>query len=180
MRYTRTLTVTGTVTGTDNRGVPIVLERRNFPFDGGFRAFGNQSLTDSAGVVRFHVPPFTLASEFRLVAPSRGSLTSNVVTVQVRAFVKLRARRLRGGRVRLFGTVAPAAAAGLVSIQRRTTNDRYAAVRRVRLRHTEGVGRFSAILRARSRATTYRAATRLTVGALVDGRSPIIRLRGGR
>jgi len=179
VRYTRTLTVTGTVTGTDNRGVPIVLERRNFPFDGGFRAFGNQSL-NIAGVVRFLVPPFTLASELRLVAPSRGSLTSNVVTVPVRAFVKLRARRLRGGRVRLFGTVAPAAAAGLVSIQRRTTNDRYAAVRRVRLRHTEGVGRFSAIISARSRATTYRAATRLTVGALVDGRSPIIRLRGGR
>ncbi len=180
VRYTRTLTVTGTVTGTDLRGVPITLQRRSSPFDAGFRSFGGQLLTDGAGVVRFLVPPFTLASQFRLVAPSRGGLTSNVATVQVRALVKLRAQRLRGGRVRLFGTVAPANAAGLVSIQRRTTDGRYAAVRRVRLRHAEGGRRFSAILRARSRTTTYRAATRLTGGALVDGRSPIIRFRGGR
>ena len=179
VRYTRTLTLTGTVTGTDRRGVPITLERRSFPFDAGFHAFGSQLLTDSAGVVRFLVPPFTLTSQFRLVAPSRGGLTSNVATVRVRPLVKLRARRLRGGRVRLFGTVAPVSAAGRVSIQRRGANGRYAAVRRVRLRHSEGVGRFSAILRTRSQRTTYRAATRLTGGALIDGRSPIIRLRGG-
>ena len=180
VRYTRSLTVTGAVSGTDRRGVPITLERRSFPFDTGFRTFGNPLLTDGEGIVRFLVPPFTLSSEFRLVAPSRGGLTSNVVTAQVRALVELRTRRLRGGRVRLFGTVSPANAAGRVSIQRRGANGRYAAVRRVRLRRSKGAGRFSAVLRARSRRTTYRAATRLTGGALVNGRSPIIRLRGRR
>lgn len=180
VRYTRTLTVTGTVTGSDNRGVPIRLERRNFPFVAGFVAFGNQQLTDGSGIVRFSVPPFTLASQFRLVAPTRGALTSNVATVQVRAYVRLRARRISGGRVRLSGTVAPANASGRVSIQRRTATGRYALVRRVTLRRTRGVGRFSVTLRARAQTTTYRAATRLGGDALTDGRSATLRLRGRR
>lgn len=180
VRYSRTLTVMGTVTGTDKRGVPVQLQRRNFPFDAGFTPSGNQQLTDGNGVVRFLVPPFTLASQFRLVAPSRGNLTSNVATVQVRALVRLRIKRLRGGRLRLSGTVAPANARGLVSIQRRGSTGRYAAVKRVALRQTKGVGRFTAVVRTRKEPSIYRAATRLTGGALVDGRSPIIRVRGGR
>jgi len=53
-------------------------------------------------------------------------------------------------------------------------------LRRVTARRSGGASRFSTVLLARSRTTTYRAATRLTGGTLLDGRSPIIRLRGGR
>ena len=180
VRYTRTLTVTGTVTGTDNRGVPITLQRRNFPFDTDFRTFGVAQQTDSSGVVRFLVPPFTLASQFRLISPERGNLTSNVATVAVRASVTLRARRLSGGRVRFFGAVTPGNAAGTVSVQRRTADGRYIPVRRVRLRTAGGVARFSVTTLRRGATTTYRAATRLSVPSLVDGRSPVIRLTGRR
>ncbi len=176
VRYTRTLTITGTVTGTDRRGVPVTLERRNFPFDAGFTAFGAQLLTDSSGVMRFLVPPFTLGSQFRLVAPSRGGLTSNVTTVGVRALVTLRARRLRGGRVRLSGSVAPENAAGLVSIQLRGSTGRYATVRRTALRRAgSGASPWSCARAAPPRPTGRRPASpvgRSSTGAAPPSASP--------
>ena len=175
--YTRILTVTGRLEGTGASGVSIALERRNFPFDVGFRAFGTPQRTDAAGAVRFTVPPFTLASQFRLVAPGR-SVASNVATVQVRAFVRLRAVPLRRGRVRLSGSVAPDTATGSVAIQRRATDGRYILVRRLSLRPGAGVARFATVLRRRGVMTRYRAATRLRSGALSDGRSSVIRLAG--
>ncbi len=180
VRYSRPLVITGTVTGTDRNRVPVQLERRNFPFATGFTAVGNQLLTDANGLVTFPIAPFTLATQFRLLAPSRGGLASNVAGVRVRALVRLRVRRLSGGRLRLSGTVAPANARGRVSIQRRGSSGRYAAVKRVTLRSTKGVARFTTVVRTRATPSVYRAATRLSGGELVDGRSPIIRVRGGR
>jgi hypothetical protein len=116
--------------------------------------------------VRILVPPFTLASQLRLAAPSRGGLASNGVTVRVRALARLRARRLR--RLRLFGTVSPANAAGphLDPAARGQRPLRAAAARRP-----------AALALARSDVPRRDA---LTGGALTEARSPIIRLRGGR
>lgn len=176
VRYGRTLTITGTVTGSGVGNVPVTLERRNFPFEVGFTPFGAQQRTSSSGVVTFAVPPFTLASQFRLVAPTRGGVVSNVAEVQVRAAVILRVRRISRGRLRLTGTVTPANAAGRVSLQRKGADGRYVLLKRVRLVQAGGVRRFKATLRQRRTTTTYRAATRLTGVGVLDGRSSTIRL----
>lgn len=170
VRYGGAVTITGTVSGTDRSGVPIVLERRNFPFDTGFRPSGTQQSTDASGVVRFVLPPFTLGSQFRLSAPGR-SVVSAPVTVAVRALVRLRVQRLRGGRLRLSGTVSPGAATGTASIQRRGDDGRYRTVRRATLRPGRAVSRFAVLLLSRRTVTTYRVVTHLAGGALSDGRS---------
>ncbi len=180
VRYGTTLTVTGTVSGSDHAGVAVALERRSFPFGTGFSAVGGLQLTNAAGVVAFLVPPFTLSSQFRLSLPTRGGVTSNVASVPVRAALTLRARRLRGGRLQLRGTVAPAGARGLVSLQRRGADGRYRTVKRAALRRAGGSGvrRYAVVVRARSALTRYRTVTRLRGGALRDAHSAIVRVHG--
>ena len=170
LRYGSALTLTGTATGTDRRGIPITLERRGFPFTAGFRPFGAQQLTDAAGLVRFAVPPFSAGSQFRLTAPGRG-LQSAPVTVEVVATVRLRLQRLSRGRLRLRGIVAPGGATGTGSLQRLGADGRWRTVRRTALVVGRDLSRCSFVLRERSTPTSYRLTTRLTGGALGNGRS---------
>lgn len=171
--YGRTLTIEGRYTGSGTAGRAITLQSNPFPFTRGFRRVGSEHLTDAGGVVRFTIAPFAAATRFRLVG---AGVTSAVLTVEVRPRIALRARRLKGRRVRVSGTVVPAEASGVVSIQRKTTSGRWVLLRRVALQPRSGGARYAATLRYRPRLT-LRAVVRSQNGPLLGATSRVRRVR---
>jgi len=168
------LTISGLLAGSAIANRAITLQSNPFPFTRGFRNVGSPRVTDSAGAVRFLVAPFKAATQFRL---STSGARSAVVTVEVRPRVRLRVRRLRGGRVRASGLVFPSSASGRVSIQRRTADGGFVPVRRVTLvARRSGGARYRATLRFRPGLVLRAVYRGGDGGPLLSGRSAVKRV----
>jgi hypothetical protein len=117
-----TVTVQGTLSGTDNAGRAVVLQANAFPFTAGFQNFGNPQLTSSTGGFSFAVLGLTLSTEFRVATtatkpPLISPIAGESVAVRVSSHV---ARTRRRGFARIYGTVTPAVSAqiGVLRIAR--------------------------------------------------------------
>jgi hypothetical protein len=120
-----TVTVQGTLSGTDNANRPVMLEENPFPFPpaGPFVAVPavNVQNTLSNGAFTFTVPALGASTQFRVVTttspPVISPVAAETVSVKVSSHI---AKTKKHGFVRVFGTVTPAengAQIGILRIQ---------------------------------------------------------------
>jgi hypothetical protein len=116
-----TVTIQGTLSGTENVSRKVVLEARSWPFTASFAPLPNinAELTTSTGGFIFTVPGLGAATEFRVVTATNPPVISAVagegVVVRVISHI---ARTHRRGFVRFYGTVTPAVDGAQVGIMR--------------------------------------------------------------
>lgn len=161
------LTIQGTLSGTGNGGVPVVLQANPFPFTQGFANVGNTELTAATGSFSFPITGLTVATQFRVVTATKVPVISPVaiegVAVRVSAHIG-RDRRHRRHHVRIYGTVTPAVDGMEVAIMR-ITGGRNVLVAGTTLHHLSTTSsRFSRVVRVRRHAI-YRVFVKVTNGA---------------
>jgi hypothetical protein len=114
--------VLGRVSGTGVNGIPVGLERQDFPFGGPFSTVGAPAAirADRLGRFRFFVPSLFSATRLQAVTRTAVVATSPPVTAQVALRVGAATRRATRRAVRIRGSVAPAAPRGRAVLQRLT------------------------------------------------------------
>ncbi len=174
-----TLTVQGTLSGTGNAGVPVVLQSNPFPYTQGFVTVGNPELTTATGGFSFPVLGLTEATQFRVLTNTKVPVVSPVATegVAVRVVAHVgHARHHRRHYVRIYGTVSPAVDGMEVGIMR-ITGGRNVLVAGTTLHHdTATTSRFSRVIRVK-RGAVYRVLVRVTNGAQVSNYSEPLFIR---
>ncbi len=160
-----TITVQGTLSGTENGNREVILQENQFPFTVGFQnAPLNPVLTTAAGGFTFLVPNVTVATQLRVVTatnpPVVSAIAAESVIVSVNAHVRSTGRRRFA---RIYGTVTPAENGMQVGF--------------LRIAHGRGVLAGGTVLRRRSatsssfsrvvpvKAGVYRVLVRITNGA---------------
>jgi hypothetical protein len=104
-----TLTVQGTLSGTENSNRAVVLQADTFPFTLGFQNLGNPELTNAAGGFSFPVIGLTQATGFRVVTTTNPPVISPFVGENVLVSVSAHVRGTgRPHHARFYGTVTPA------------------------------------------------------------------------
>jgi hypothetical protein len=136
VRWGEGVEVFGQVTGTGVNGVPVGLERQDFPFTGPFSSIGTPLpvRADRSGRFRMFVPSLFSTTRFRAVTRTDVGVISPVVTAPVAVRVGATVNRLSRRRVRVRGSVSPAAPSGRAILQRRTRRGGWAFVRGGRLK----------------------------------------------
>jgi hypothetical protein len=177
--YGGTVTIQGTLSGTGNGGVPVVLQANPFPYTQGFANAGNPELTTAAGGFSFPVLGLTEATQFRVVTTTRVPVVSPVaiegVAVRVVAHVG-RAHRRGRHHVRIYGTVSPAVDGAEVAVMR-ITGGRNQLVAGTTLHHDNATSsRFSCVTRVK-RGAVYRVLVRVTNGAQTSNYSEPLFIR---
>lgn len=173
------LTIQGTLSGTGNGGIPVVLQANPFPFTQGFATVGNAELTAATGGFSFPFVGLTVATQFRVVTATKVPVISPVATegvaVRVDAHVG-RAHRHRRHHVRIYGTVTPAVDGMEVAIMR-ITGGRNVLVAGTTLHHLSATSsRFSRVVRVRRHAI-YRVFVKVTNGAQTSNYSQPLFIR---
>lgn len=169
--YSKTVFISGALTGPDIAGKRVALESKPFPFTGPFQQIGTTVLTSSAGAYGFVWPP-QITMQLRVVNQSKPSVRSPVFIASVALATTLRVKRLRRGRNRILfrGHVTPTRVGNPVLIQRRTRRGwKTVAFTLTRARKGPFSG-FSRRIRLR-RSGRYRALVKTTGGDFVDGTS---------
>jgi hypothetical protein len=162
-----TVTVQGTLSGTENAGRVVTLQGNAFPFTAGFAPVGNPEVTTATGGFSFPVLGLAVNTLFRVVTSTNPPVVSPVagesVAVRVSSHV---ARTRRRGFARIFGTVVPAETGMQVGM--------------LRIEHGRGVLVGGTVLRPRDansssfsrvvrvRRGVYRVLVRVTTGAQVS------------
>ena len=104
-----TVTVQGTLSGTDNANRTVVLQANAFPFTAGFQSVGNPELTSATGEFKFVALGLGASTQYRVFTPSSTAVVSPVAGVNVAVRVSSHvARTKRRGFARIYGTVTPA------------------------------------------------------------------------
>jgi hypothetical protein len=174
--------VFGHVSGTGVRGMPVGLERQDFPFAGPFSSLGTPLpvRTDRLGRFRMFVPALYSTTRLRAVTRTAVAVASPAVTAYVALRVGAGVRRLSRTRVRLRGSVTPAAPDGRAVLQRRNARGGWSFVRATGLRRLRGDRSRYTFKVTRSR-TTRRYRVRVIArdgGAHVPGDSRTLVVRG--
>jgi hypothetical protein len=176
----------GRVSGTGVAGIPVAFERQDFPFAGPFSSIGTPApvRADRFGRFRAYVPALFSATRFRAVTRTDVVAISPSVTANVWLRVGAAVRRLSRKRVRIRGTVSPAAPNGRAALQRRTRLGGWAFVRGGDLRAL-GASRSRYSFKVAKRRTAARYRVRVIArdgGAHVPGVSRTVRVgaRPGR
>jgi len=132
--------VFGRVSGTGVNGIPVALERQDFPFLGPFSSFGAPApvRADRFGRFRFFVPSLFSATRLQALTRTAVVATSPAVTANVALRVGAATRRASRRAVRITGSVRPAAPAGRAVLQRRTASGGWSFVRGAALRALGG------------------------------------------
>jgi hypothetical protein len=169
------VTISGRVAGGGTAGITVALERHPFPFSPPPFVAGEQR-ADRDGSFRFVAGPLFGATRFRVVTRNRLPVASPVFTVRNRVRVGLIARRLRGRRLRLYGSISPQAAPSWrVTLQKQSPTGRWVRLKRLRPRPLRGGRsryRTVAFLRRQGRPAAYRVVvTPRDAGAHVRGYS---------
>ncbi len=177
--YGGTVTIQGTLSGTGNAGVPVVLQANPFPYTQGFASVGNPELTSATGGFSFPFLGLTEATQFRVLTSTKVPVVSPVaiegVAVSVVAHVG-RAHRHRRHDVRIYGTVSPAVDGAEVAIMR-ITGGANQLVAGTTLHHDSATtSRFSCVVRVHRRAV-YRVLVRVTNGAQTSNYSEPLFIR---
>jgi hypothetical protein len=115
--------VFGEVTGTGVGGLPVGLERQDFPFGGPFSSIGTPLpvRTDRSGRFRMFLPALFSTTRLRAVTRTQVAVISPVVTAPVAVRVGAAVRRRGPKRVRIRGSVRPAVPNGRAILQRRNS-----------------------------------------------------------
>jgi hypothetical protein len=165
------LELTGTLSGTGNAGVAVVLQANPFPYTHGFHDVTSPVLTDTTGGFSLPVAGLLESTQLRAATAGKPTVYSPVVTelVTVRVTLHVRPARRRGY-VRLYGTVTPAEPGAGVAFER-FVHGRYVPVSGTTIGdHAGEVSRFARTVRLR-RSGLYRALVQVSSGAQVSGRS---------
>jgi hypothetical protein len=162
-----TVTIQGTLSGTNNGKREVVLQASQFPFQTGFLNIGNPVVTLPTGGFSFLVPGLGLNTQFRVVTTTNPPVVSPVavesVAVRVQSHV---ARTRRRHFARIYGTVSPAEDGMGVAILR-ITHGHGVLVKGTVLRHRDASSsQFSRIVPVHS--GVYRVLVRVTSGAQVS------------
>ncbi len=174
-----TATVQGTLSGTGNGNVAVVLQANPFPYTQGFVTVGNPELTTATGGFSFPFVGLTQATQFRVATVSTKPIVISPVAiesvaVQVQAHV---GRAHRRHHVRIYGTVTPAIDGMEVAIMRVLGGGRQRLVAgTILLHHSATSSRFSRVIRVRRRGL-YRVFVKVTNGAQVSNYSQPLFIR---
>jgi hypothetical protein len=116
-----TVTVQGTLSGTENANRAVVLQADQFPFTVGFQNLGNPELTSASGGFSFPVLGMAVTTQFRVVTTTSKPVVSAVAFENVAVQVASHVGHVRRPHfARIFGTVTPAADGQQVAILRIT------------------------------------------------------------
>jgi hypothetical protein len=174
--------VTGRVSGAGVNGIPVALERQDFPFTGAFSSFGVPAPVRAArdGRYRFETGPLFSTTRLRVLTRTQVVVISPEATASVALRVGLIASRAPRRRTRLRGTVTPAAPNGRASLQRLSASGRWLFQRRTALvPSTANRSAYAFILAPRRRSATYRVVVIADdAGAHVPGASRAVTVRG--
>jgi hypothetical protein len=165
-----TLTVQGTLSGTENGNRAVVLQTNEFPFAAGFQNVPNPELTTATGSFSFTIAALTQTTQYRVVTSTNPPVLSPVVVeaVAVRVDGHVGHSR-RSGFARIFGTVTPAEDGMQVGILR-IQHGRGVLVGGTTLRHhTASSSTFSRVVPVK--AGIYRVLVRVINGAQVSNYS---------
>jgi hypothetical protein len=130
-------TISGRVTGQGVAGTTVALERQDFPFAAPYRLVGTKRASRN-GSYSFSVGPLWALARLRVTTRTTIVAASPVIEVRNALRVGLRVSRSSGGRVRLQGSVSPAAPRGLASLQKRSPSGRWVTVRRAGVKPLRG------------------------------------------
>jgi hypothetical protein len=173
IRSGRPTTLWGALTGTGNAGRQVALQANPFPYTQGFVTVGNAQVTNAMGGFAFPIMSVPVNTQYRVLMPSRPEVASPIVVVGSKVRVTTRARA-RGGRLRLFGRISPAAPGSEIQVQRRRRG-RWVTVGRTFAR--AATGRFSRYAkRVRARRGRYRVFANVQ-GAHTGDTGRVVRVR---
>lgn len=169
--------VSGTLSGTGNAGMGIVVQANLFPYNHGFQDITAPVLTNAVGSFSLPIPHLLQSARLRAATvgtPTIPTIYSPAMTELVSVHVTLHVRpAARRGFVRLYGTVTPPKAGARVAFERRD-HGRYVVISGTLIRARPGGGsRFARTIRlARG---VYRALVQIKGGPQVSGRSlPVV------
>jgi hypothetical protein len=170
------LELSGTLSGTGNVGVEVVLQANPFPYTHGFHNVTSPEPTDAAGSFSFPIAGLLDSTQMRAATVGKPQIFSPVSTELVTVRVTLHVRPAkRRGFVHLYGNVTPAAPGAQVAFER-LVHGQYAPVSGTTIKTAGEVSRFARTMRLR-RDGLYRAFVLLPSGAQVSGRSRPIMIR---
>ena len=129
--YGEGIEVFGKVSGTGVNGIPVGLERQDFPYAFPFTATGTPLpvRANSNGEFRIFVPQLFAATRLRAVTRSGVVVMSPFVTANVALKVGIAARKLKRKRARLRGSITPTVPNGRAVLQRRNSRGGWTFVR---------------------------------------------------
>ena len=157
-------------------GTAVEVWENPYPYTGGYKNTGRAGVVDPQGNYTVTGVKPQMHTRYKVIARTNPPAESAEVFIQVRLRISLRvsdSTPRRGTRVRFFGTVSPAHAGKVVSIQRRRRDGKYVTVARTTTSSTSTDSR-----RVRVRSTgTYRAIVTAADQDHLDGTSRTRRLR---
>jgi hypothetical protein len=175
--YGGAVTVQGTLLGTGNGDVPVVLQANPFPYTQGFAPVGNPELTSATGSFSFPFLGLTEATQFRVVTTTKTPIVSPVGIEGVAVRVEAHVGRTRGRhQARIYGTVTPAVDGMEVGIMRITGGRNVLVAGTVLLHRNATSSRFSRVIRIK-RGAVYRVLVRVTNGAQTSNYSQPLFIR---
>lgn len=128
------VTFTGNLQGGAPTGVPLILERQEWPFTLGFTGVtGKQVTSGRRGAFTFSLNVFRSVR----LRVSGGGVLSAPVEVLVRPKVGIRTRRT-GSTLRFTGSIRPELPEGRASLQRQTPSGRFVPIQRTALQALSG------------------------------------------
>jgi hypothetical protein len=171
------LSVSGTLSGTGNVGVGVVLQANPFPYGLGFHNITGPVPTGAAGSFSIPIAGLPESTRLRVATVGQPAVYSPVLTEPVTVRVTLHVRPAgRRGYVHLYGTVTPAKTGAKVAFER-LDHGRYVVVSGTTIRARGGeVSRFARTIRLRRRGL-YRALVQVAYGPQVSGRSRPVLIR---
>lgn len=171
-------TIQGTLSGTGNGNVPVVLQANPFPYTQGFATVGNPELTSATGGFSFPFVGLTAATQFRVVTTTTKPVVVSPVAIEGVA-VKVEAhvgRTHRRHHARIYGTVSPAIDGMEVGIMHVVGGHEVLVAGTVLHHHNATSSRFSRVIRVRRRGL-YRVFVKVTNGAQVSNYSQPLFIR---
>ncbi len=171
-------TIQGTLSGTGNGSVPVVLQDNPFPYTQGFATVGNPELTNAAGGFSFPFVGLTEATQFRVVTTTtKPAVASTVATEEVAVKVEAHVGGTRRRHhARIYGTVSPAIDGMEVGIMHVVGGHEVLVAGTVLLHHNATSSRFSRVIRVK-RHGLYRVFVKVTNGAQVSNYSQPLFIR---
>jgi hypothetical protein len=175
--YGGSVTVQGTLAGTDNSNRVVVLQANAFPYTAGFVNVGNPELTNAVGGFSFPVLGLVQGTQFRVVTSTKTPVISPVASESVDLRVSATAGRVGPrGKALFHGIVSPAMEHAEIAVMRQV-HGLQVFVAGTKLRHrTTSSSRFSLLAKAK-RGNIYRILVHIPGGPLSSTYSPPILVR---
>ena len=183
-RFGRSVSFSGTLSGTGNAGRQVVLQASQWPYTTGFTNVGNTFLTAADGSFSFTLPGPPVNTQYRVQMPTKPEVVSPVVALGVTVHVATGAkpRKVRKGhRVRFHGKITPAVDGQQVVVQR-LVHGAWKQVAQTVARHVNGkVSSYRRRVKIRH-SGSYRVVVNVAAGvyASSNGRTIAIKLRRHR